>query len=71
MSYRLTINMIAVFESEATGVMESGDAGSVVATELRRDGAWAGFVVRTPDAVYQDRLIKMGWQPAASYSFSG
>ncbi len=42
----------------------------MVVTELQRDGNWAEFVVRTQDAVYQDRLVKMGWRPAGHGSFS-
>jgi hypothetical protein len=39
-------------------------------TQLRLDGEWAYFVVRTDEALSQDRLIKMGWSRTADGLFS-
>ncbi len=44
-------------------------AGTTIDSELRRPvgagGTKVGFVVRTTVPVYQERLVKMGWQPDA------
>jgi hypothetical protein len=39
-------------------------------TELRRAGSTAEFVVATTSALYQRRLVKMGWSPVTGESFT-
>jgi hypothetical protein len=43
---------------------------AVIETTLRIIGGSADFVVVTDDALYQDRLVHMGWHQAGSSSFS-
>ncbi|MGH7866977.1 MAG: hypothetical protein ACREP9_04905 [Candidatus Dormibacteraceae bacterium] len=46
-----------------TGPMQDGGRDIPLQTELRRDRERVEFVVHTTEALYQDRLLKMGWQP--------
>lgn len=39
-------------------------------TGLRRGAGWVEFVVDTDDALYADRLVKMGWLPAGTGNFT-
>lgn len=44
----------------------------VLRTELRHEGeSDVEFVVHTPEALYQDRLVKMGWRPLGQAAFTG
>lgn len=43
---------------------------SQLATQLKFDGDWVYFIVRTDDELSQDRLLKMGWTPTENGLFS-